>query len=140
MKALGPVEAQLQANKDERDFIRRYITAHPVHAFFKACDPLFEATSKGESCIPGGYERSECCRIEGASMVLGSLQRRETNLGVAREQLIENKAVGQIKASMSSRQTRNQCLGHLDNLLDGSWNNCGRLSDFFQKLPRYSGL
>ena len=59
MKALGPVEAQLQANKDERDFIRRYITAHPVHAFFKACDPLFEATSKPESCIPGGYERSK---------------------------------------------------------------------------------
>ena len=83
MKALGPVEAQLEANKDERDFIRRYITDHPVHAFFKACDPLFEATSKAESCIPGGYERSECCRIEGASMVLGSLQRREKNLGVA---------------------------------------------------------
>lgn len=63
-------------------------------------------------------------------MVLGSLQHREKNLGVAREQLIKNTAVGQIKASMFSRQTRNQCLGPLDNLLDASWNNCGRLSDF----------
>ena len=88
MTALEPVEAQLEGNKDEKDFIRRYLTSHPLASFFNVCNALFEATTTAENAIPSGYEK-----------------------------FVENKAVGLIKSNMFSRATHNQCLGPLDHLL-----------------------
>lgn len=82
MEASGTLDDAL------KDIIRRYLAAHPLQSFFRACEQVFLAAARAESCIPASWMT-----------------------------LIENRQVAQIKSVLFARSTHDKVCGFLNPLV-----------------------